>query len=184
MRRVFLILPLLLAACGSTEGPLRYPVTVPPAEAPVRISFDSIEVREAVLPLYAELEEIYILGPDGALHSDTEVLWADEPRRAVTQGLVSALARLTGARVAAEPWPLEDFPAARLEVRFDQLMAQSRGAFVASGQYYVADLEGGRSRSGGFALSVPITAEGPAALARAKGELLGRLARQIADEAL
>ncbi len=125
-----------------------------------------------------------MLGPDGAMRSDTEVLWANSPRRAVTQGLVAALTDLTDARVAAEPWPLEDFPEARLEVRFDQLLAETRGVFVASGQYFVANLEGGRDRAGSFDLSVPFEPTGPAAVAAAKGRLVSLLARQIADEAL
>ncbi len=182
--RLLILLPLLLAACSSTEGPLRFPVTVPDATDRIGVSFRAIEVREAALPLYAELEEIYVQGADGALHSDTEILWADTPRRTVTQGLVGALSRLTTARVAAEPWPLQDLPDARLEVRFDQLLAQADGAFLAAGQYYVAALEGGRDRSGSFTVSVPYDPTGPGAIAAAKGVAIDRIARQIARDGL
>ncbi len=188
MRRLLLILPLVLAACGSSEGPIRYAVPLLPPEGRVAVSTASLEVREVGLPLYAELEEIYVLGEDGALRSDTEILWADAPRRAMTQGLALALADLTGARVAAEPWPLEAFPEARLDVRFDQVMAQvvaqESGVFVLSGQYFLSNLETGGDKSGRFGFSVPFVPTGPNAVAVAKGRGLNMLARQIAAEAL
>ena len=183
-RRLGLGLALLLAACGTTEGPLRFAVDLPEPGDRVATSVASLEVSEVELPLYAELEEIYVRGEDGALRSESDILWADAPRRAVTQSLVLALSDLTRVRVAADPWPLEEFPEARLEVRFDHLVAREVGIFEAAGQYFVANLAGGSDHAGRFEVAVPFVPTGPNAVAAAKGRALTLLARQVAEEAL
>ena len=182
---MFRMIPILilLAACGST-GPTRYSVVVPPVEERIAVPISSLEVREAELPLYAELEEIFVQTPEGGMISDTGVLWADDPRRSVTQGLAGALAQMTTARVAAEPWPLEELPEAQLEVRFDRLLARTDGVFEMSGHFFVAH-EDGTDRAGRFELAVPYPPDGGAeAIADAKGVALAQLAGLIAREGL
>ena len=178
-----LALTLVLAACSS-EGPSRFAVTVPPTEGRIAVGVRALEVREAELPLYADLEEIYIQTETGALVSDTEILWADQPSRTVTQGLVLALNDLTRARVAAEPWPFSDVPDARLEVRFDRLLAQNDGRFRISGQFFVTGTTDDRSSLGRFDIAVPYAERTPMAIADAQGRALAALAAQIAREAL
>ena len=113
----------------------------------MRIAFASVEVRDVSLPTYAAAEEISIQAEDGTLTSSTDVLWADTPERAIALELSRNLARLTDRRIASEPWPFEAFPDARLEVRFEDLLATTAGAFRTRGQYFVG-VEEGRERSG------------------------------------
>ncbi|APE42000.1 hypothetical protein BOO69_00180 [Sulfitobacter alexandrii] len=174
---------LMLAACG--DSATRFAVTAPPVDQSERIAFSSVEVRDVSLPTYAASEEIAIQAEDGTLTSSSEVLWADLPERAVALELSQNLARMTGRRVASEPWPFEAFPDARLEVRFAELVARSSGSFRASGQYFVAVTDGRRERSGLFDLSVPFDPKGgPGAIAAARGQLILDLARFIARDGL
>ena len=172
-----------LAACGGNAA--RFAVATPPVTQSERIAFASVEVRDVSLPTYAALDEIMVQGVDGTLSSSSDVLWADSPERAIALELSQNLARMTGRRIASEPWPFEAYPDARLEVRFGELVADANGVFRTSGQYFVAVPEGGRERSGLFNLSVPYNPEGgPAAIAAARGQLILDLSRYIAREGL
>ncbi|MDF3415149.1 hypothetical protein HKX54_11835 [Sulfitobacter sp. M57] len=172
----------LLAACGSPE---RFDVSPPAITETLRIGFSSVEVKDVSLPSYAASDEISIRSPDGTLTSSSDVLWADAPDRAIALELSQNLARLTKRRIASEPWPFEEFPDARLEVRFSELVANSTGLFETSGQYFVAVADGRRERSGLFALNVAFDPKGgPNAIARARGQLILDLARYIARNGL
>lgn len=178
-------LALFLAGCGGGTPDL-YSVQTPPVTENIGISFSSVEVRDVSLPTYAAAQEIAIEGDDGKLITETDTLWADAPERAVALELAGHLARMSRARVASEPWPFEAFPQARLDVRFETLLAQRDAQFRASGQYFVAVLDGRRSeRSGLFDLSVPYDPEGgPQAIARARGQVILDLAQEIARNGL
>ncbi|MDF3349980.1 hypothetical protein HKX17_07365 [Sulfitobacter sp. KE34] len=172
-----------LAACGGTAE--RFPVRAPAVTEKTSIAFSSVEVRDVSLPTYAAAEEISVQLADGRLVSSTDVLWADAPERAVALELSQNLARMTGRRIASEPWPFEAFPDASLEVRFAELVATESGEFRASGQYFVAVRDDRRERSGLFDLSVPFNPEGGAnAIAAARGQLVLDLARYIARNGL
>ncbi|MGJ8546311.1 MAG: PqiC family protein [Sulfitobacter sp.] len=172
----------LLAACSASE---RFAAPAPVVDRNQRIGFASVEVRDVSLPSYAAADEIHVQSPDGKLSTESGALWADTPDRAVAMDVALALSRMSGARVAAEPWPLEAYPQARLELRFSDLVAGSDGQFRASGQYFVAVLDGGRERSGLFNLAVPFDpAGGPAAIVAARGQLMVDLARFIAKDGL
>jgi uncharacterized lipoprotein YmbA len=177
----YVMIFILLAACGAE--PVRYAVPLPPATGRVGVNVRSLEVRDATLPLYAGLEEIHVELADGGIVADTSTLWADDPQRGLTQGLASRLAGLTTARVAAEPWPLEDLPDARLEVRVGTLLAGADGQLYLSGQYFVARAEGA-DRAGRFAFAVPYQPGNVSSIAVAQGRAIDLLARQIAREAL
>lgn len=173
----------LLTACGTNAE--RFTVRAPEVSEKTSIAFTSVEVRDVSLPTYAAAEEIALQLADGRLITSTEVLWADAPERAVALELSQNLARLTGRRIASEPWPFEAFPEARLEVRFAELVATEAGAFRASGQYFVAVTDDRRERSGLFERSVPFDPEGgPTAIAAARGQLVLDLARYIARNGL
>lgn len=177
----YILLLLVLVACG--QEPVRFAVPLPPAERSVGVNLGSLEVRDVTLPLYAGLEEIYVERPDGGLIGDTDQLWADDPQRGVTQALAGRLADLTSARVAAEPWPLEQLPDGRLEVRFETFVARANGQFFIAGQYFVARATGS-DRAGRFAHQVPYQAGSVTSIAAAQGRAIDLLARQIAREAL
>ena len=172
----------ILAACGSAD---RYAVEMPPVTERVGIQFNAVEVRDVSLPSYAAADEIHMRASNGALVSSSDELWADAPERAVVLELSENLSRLTSRRIASEPWPFEAYPDARLELRFSELLATEAGQFRASGQYFVAVLTGGREKSGLFDLSVAFDPKGgPAAIAKARGQLILDLASYIAKNGL
>lgn len=176
-------LALALAACASS--PDRYAVQAPAVTDSVRIAFRSVEVRDVSLPAYAAADEIAVQDGDGKLTTDKGLLWADNPERAVALELAGNLTKLSGARVASEPWPFEAFPDARLEVRFASLVAGIDGQFRASGQFFVGVADGRRERSGLFDLATPYDPDGgPQAIARARGQLILDLATLIARKGL
>ena len=185
MKRFALILPcvLVLAACGG--GAERFAVATPQVTQKVHIHFNAVEVRDVSLPTYAASDEISTQDASGTVTSSKEVLWADEPERAIALQLSRHLAKMTGKRIASEPWPFEAFPDARLEVRFAELVAGTDGQFRTSGQYFVAVEDGGRERSGLFDLSVPYDLEGGAnAIAAARGQIILDLATYVARNGL
>ncbi|WP_259990259.1 membrane integrity-associated transporter subunit PqiC [Sulfitobacter sp. S190] len=170
----------LLAACGNPD---RIAVTSPAINENIRIGFRSVEVKDVSLPSYAAADEIAQQGPDGTLVTSS-VLWADAPERAVALEISRNLARLSGARIASEPWPFEEEPAASLDVRFADLVAGTDGVFRATGQYFVGVYQG-RERSGLFDLSVAYDpAAGPAAIAQARGRVVLDLTKFIARNGL
>lgn len=176
-------LSLTLAACGGT--PDRYVVAPPAVTQSAGIGFKSVEVRDVSLPVYAAADEISVEDVDGKLVTDKEVLWADSPERAVGLELARNLTVLTGARVASEPWPFDASADARLEVRFESLVANADGQFRTSGQYFVGVDDGRRERSGLFDLAVPYDIKGgPQAIAVARGQVILDLAKHIALKGL
>ena len=181
--RFLLPAALLLAACGADPALIPVPETAPGPR--VAVPFRSIEVREVSLPTYAEAEEIHVETPDGVIAAADGLAWADDPARAVTLDLAAAMDAVTGARVAAEPWPYETFPAARVTVRATEMVAGRDGRFRISGQYAVGVEEGGRERGGRFAVSAPYAAEaGAAGIAAARAAAVRDLARLIAVEGM
>lgn len=188
MTRPLLFLPLIatLAACGGADPTQRFAVPPVAPEERVSIGFSSIEVRDVALPSYAQSDEIFVEGLDGALTSSSELLWADDPGRAATLELARALALITDVPVAPEPWPFDPYPAARVEVRVEEFIARLSGEFRLSGQYFIAALDGSRrDRARLFSLSVPLPEEaGPAAIAAARSSAMSDLALQIARDGL
>ncbi len=173
---------LALAACGNAD---RFAVRPPAVTEQVRISFGSVEVRDVSLPSYAAADEISMQAEDGTLKSSKTVLWADAPERAVALELSQNLARMTGRRVASEPWPFEELPDARVEIRFSELVASASGEFRTSGQYFVGVSDGRRERSGLFDLSVGFDPKGgPNAIAAARGQLILDLSTYVAKNGL
>ena len=170
----------LLAACGAPDSVVVQP---PAITETVRIGFKSVEVKDVSLPSYAAADEIAQQAPDGTLIT-SKVLWADAPERAIGLELSRNLARLTKRRVASEPWPFEEDATATLDVRFADLIAGTDGTYRATGQYFVGVYEG-RERSGVFDLVVTYDPKGgPAAIARARGQLIVDLAKYLAAKGL
>ena len=181
------LIPLLflsvVAAC--TAAPDRFAVAPPSVAETQRIGFSAVEIREVSLPAYAASDEITVQDTDGRLVSDGEVLWADTPDRAVALEISRHLSQLSNARVASAPWPFESFPDARLDIRFETLVAGADGRYRAQGQYFVAVPDGGRERSGLFDLSVPYDLDaGATAIAAARGLLIRDLSLFIARQGL
>lgn len=185
MTRIFPVIALVLLSAGCAAVPDRYAVTTPDVTIAQRIAFNSVEVREVSLPAYAAADEITLRAEDGRLVSSGEVLWADTPGRALALEISRILAQVSSARVASAPWPFENFPDARLDVRFETLVAGADGQFRATGQYFVAVTDGRRERSGLFDLAVPFDpAAGPNAIATARGQVIADLVVYMARNGL
>jgi len=186
MRQILVLCAALagLAACGGPE-PLRY--AAPPAEPGARVAIGaaSVELREVSLPAYARDEQVWRETAAGTFSPDPEALWADEPARAVTLALARQLGEITGRRVAAEPWPFESLPAARLDVRVSEMIAGADGRFRIAAEIYASRLDIERDRLARVAVSAPIAPDsGLPGLAAARESALRDLARRIAAEAL
>ena len=174
---------LFLAACGTEPVLFATPQLV--AAERVGIAFGTVEVRDVTLPLYAENEEIVVEGAGGSLMPLEGASWADDPSRAVTLELSEALAALTGARIAAEPWPYDSFPDAFVAVRVSRFAAGVDGVFRIAGQWHAGGRDGVRERSGRFAVAAPFDPEGGApAIAAARARAVADLAAEIARQGL
>jgi uncharacterized protein len=173
----------LLSACAGEE----VLVSAPRVEAVERVAsrFASVEVMQVSLPSHASDEVVYVEGEDGALVA-SDLLWADDPTRAITLALSRNLTEITGARIAPEPWPFDGFPAARVDVRVERFLTTEGGTLTLSGQYFVADLDGqNRDRARLFSLSAPLGPEATVMSAStARGQLVADLALLIARDGL
>lgn len=185
MKFATILLGFMLIICGCTATPNRYVATPTEVTQKQQIAFRAVEVREVSLPAYAASDEIAVQTADGRLVSDGGVLWADTPDRAVALEFARHLAQISGARVASNPWPFETLPDARLDLRFETLVATEDGQFRAAGQYFVAVSDGRRERSGLFDLTVGFDpAGGPAAVAAARAQIIPDLAAFVARNGL
>lgn len=186
MKRFLALCTLLaVAACGS-EAPTRFeaaPVDLPER---VRIAYGTVSVREASLPAYAAAEDITRLDATGQLDSAGSALWADDPTRAVTLGLATALNRISGAQVAPDPWPYRTRPEVIVDVRFETLVPRQDGTYRATGLYFVApEQEDRKAHAHTFDLSVPYDPTGGVpALARGRAAVVNALALDIARSGL
>lgn len=168
-----------LAGCGGPSAQVL--LAPPPPDARVPALVGSLEVRDVSLPRYAASDDLVVLDDDGLLQTVSGAVWADTPERSMTLALADALGAITGARVAAEPWPFAQAPAAQVTVRVSQLLATANGALRLKGHYAIAPVNSGLAdRSGQFDISVPVTDTAPAALAEAHGRAVSALAGQIA----
>ncbi|MEP1614098.1 MAG: ABC-type transport auxiliary lipoprotein family protein [Roseobacter sp.] len=173
----------LIAGCGAPSE--RYAVSSPDATQTHRIAFRAVEIRDVSLPSYAADDQIVLGATDGRLVNAGDVLWADTPERAISLSLSRHISKITGARVASNPWPFEALPDARLDLRFQTLLAGEDGQYHAKGLYFVAVGDGRRERSGLFDLTVAFDpVGGPAAIAQARGQVVLDLAAFLSRSAL
>lgn len=169
----------ILMACSGPDTQ----VLLAPSAPSLRVSplVSSIEVRDVSLPRYAASDALVKQGENGVLEELPKTVWADTPERSLTLALARDLSVITGARVAVEPWPFAQQPAASVTVRVEQLLARQDNILVLSGQYAIAPVDSGLSdRSGRFDLSVPILGDTPAALANAQSQAMAQLSETIA----
>ncbi|MEM7720135.1 MAG: ABC-type transport auxiliary lipoprotein family protein [Pseudomonadota bacterium] len=176
----------LLSGCGETQEPVRFATPASPPVARVSIPLSSIAVREVSLPSYATEEGVATVDASGAIIITPDTLWADEPSRAVTLRLTSALADATGRVVASDPWPFSANPDAVVEVRVETFIAEEAGRFVAEGRYYVAHEDEERTdHAHKFELIEPFDpARGFPGIAAARAEVIAALAEDIARRGL
>lgn len=175
-----LLLPLFAAACGSEP---RYRMDSMPPASSVRLAVSTLEVREVSLPAYADASEILLEDGTGAMTQIEGALWADDPRRAMTQALAERLGTISGATVASEPWPLEEPAQAAVHVRISEAVANETGYFRLKGQYALSSYDRViRERVNRFEITVPLQAATPGGIAAAAGSATAQLADRIAAD--
>ena len=177
----------LLAACGGQPDRLVVPPVATEVTTPQRAAFSSVELRDVSLPLHAQEADIFVQEEDGLIRAQKGMTWADDPIRTVTMELARGLSDLTTATVAAEPWPFEAYPAARMELRLSEFVASRvDSSFHARGQYFVSDMAGSnRNRSGQINLRVPLPEKfGPTEIAAAQAAIVAQIAGEIARQGL
>jgi len=178
LRQLACFAALAMAGCA---GPATQ-ILLPPVQSEMRVRpvVGSLEVRDVSLPRYAASDEILFLNA-GALDPVRDAIWADTPDAALTAALADALATITGARVATEPWPFAAPPSATLSVRITRLTAAPGAGLDLVGSYAIAPVASGLSdRSGRFVISVPVAGDTPQALAEAQSRALAELAETVA----
>lgn len=168
-----------LAGCASSPSP-RYTLTpVAGTGQRTRITARTVEIRRVSLPAYAAGPGILASGASGALLPIAGE-WADDPERAISAVLAAGVEARSTARTATEPWPLSSPPDARVEVRFDQLIARADGVFVLTGQIAVSSPDRQvRDTLRRVSLSAPIGGSNPQDIAAAQSAALGLLADEI-----
>jgi len=169
-----------LISCGDTSARFPIPSEAATSVKKTRIAVGSIEVRDVSLPTYAAASEIMVEQAGGSLSVVSKAVWADDPVRGVTGALTKSLDHRSTASVAAEPWPLDKPADVRLLVRIDRMVARIDGKFELSGQFAIASPDGiVRETMQRFALSTPMADASPAAVARATGAAIDKLADMV-----
>ncbi|MDP0928132.1 PqiC family protein [Paracoccus onubensis] len=183
VRSSALLLGMLLAltACSNPEKTGRFLIDPPSGSGQVPNRLGSAELKDVSLPEYASDQEVMWQTEDGAIRSNPDNLWADNPQRAFTLALAREISDISGATVIGEPWPLAEPPQRELVVRVEKALAQADGIYRLSGRYFVSDQSsGGTNHARSFDISVPLQGNQPAAIARAMSQAIGQLAGQIA----
>ncbi|MBM7067262.1 membrane integrity-associated transporter subunit PqiC [Actibacterium sp. 188UL27-1] len=180
-RFAMLLLISVVAGCGGAPDQLLF--QTPSSELKVRPSVRTVEVMQVSLPTYAEAQEISVQNEGGTLEQVPGILWADEPARALTNGMVRLLSSITGARIAAEPWPLDGLPEAELTIRVEQLAVLQQGQLRLSGQYGLRyDNTGRRGKLRLFDITVPLVSTSLTSISAGYTEAWTQLAEKIARD--
>lgn len=173
-------LVLVLAGCAG-KPVAQYVIDPPVSQLRLRPIVSSVEIRDVTLPRYAAADEISLQNADGAVRALPSTAWADVPQRTVTLTLSRNIGTILNARVAVEPWPFTQPPAAEVSVQVDRMLVGSDNVLRLAGQYAIAPRDSGISdRSGRFEIAKPVTGEGLDAVAAAHGVALVELSETIA----
>jgi len=176
---VFVGIAALLAGCSGPSA--RLDMSPVKSDLSLRAAVGSAIVRTVSLPTYAADEELATETVDGLIISNADILWADDPARAVTLTLTRNIGAITKAKVGPDPWPFAGLPDVAIDVRVTRMIAGADGSFDLEAQYYVGgDGIDYPNTTNAFAVSKPIVGEGPAAIAQAQAEALLALSEDIA----
>lgn len=168
-----------LTACSGPSN--RLDMSPVQSDLQVRAQVGSVMLRSVSLPAYAAAEEIAIEIAPGIIGTDTDILWADDPERAVTLAMTRHLDQILNATVGPDPWPFVGLPDVAIEVRVAQMLAGADGNFRFTGQYYIGgDGIDFPNRSISFDISRPLVGEGTGAVAQAQAEAILELSEDIA----
>lgn len=173
---------LALASLIACSGPAnRLDMSPVASTLQLRATVGSAMLRTVSLPSYAAAEEIAIEVAPGIIGTDADILWADDPARAVTLAMTRHLDGILSATVGPDPWPFAGLPDVSVDVRVAQMLAGVDGMFRLTGQYYVGgDGIDFRNSSHGFEFSVPLEGKGTSAVALAQARAILQLSEDIA----
>lgn len=170
---------LALAACSAPID--RLALTPLPSQLELRPLVGSAMVRTVSLPTYAAVEEVAFEAPGGLISSNEDVLWADDPQRAVTLVLTRNLSDILNVDVGPEPWPFIELADVMIDVRVERMLAGADGVFRLSGQFYVGgDRIAFRNSAHSFAIETPMPDQALGSIATAQARALLELSEQIA----
>ncbi|MBS1304261.1 membrane integrity-associated transporter subunit PqiC [Loktanella sp. SALINAS62] len=125
-----------LVACGSTTTRLNMPTAAPTLS--LRAGMETVVLRDVTLPTYAASDEIALETAPGVITTDGELLFADDPSRAVTLSLSRQMDTILSALVGPEPWPFPGLPDVVVDVRVSEMLGSAvTGNFTLSGQYFI-----------------------------------------------
>jgi uncharacterized lipoprotein YmbA len=175
---VFVGLTAVMAACSGPTS--RLEMAPEASQLNLRTAVGSAIVRTVSLPTYAAAEELAIETAEGLIASDEEILWADDPARAVTLILTRTIGDVTKAKVGPDPWPFAGLPDVSIDVRVTRMIAGADGVFDLEGQFFVGgDGIDYPNSTNGFAIAIPMTDLSPASIAQAQAKSLVTLSEQI-----
>ena len=178
-QKITWIAALALAACSAP--PDRLALTPLTSQLELRPLVRSAMLRTVSLPTYAAVEEVAFQDASGLIVSNDDVLWADDPQRAVTLVLSRNLSDILNIGVGPEPWPFVELADVAIDVRVERMLAGSDGTFRLAGQYYVGgDGIAFRNSSHAFSIETPMTGGDLGSIATAQAQALLTLSEQIA----
>ncbi len=168
-----------LAACSP---PLeRLALTPVQSTLELRPLVRSAMVRTVSLPTYAAAEEVAFETATGLIASSPDVLWADDPERAVTLVLTRNLADILNTDVGPDPWPFVGLADVAIDVRVERMLAGTDGMFRLEGQFYVGgDAIDFRNSAHTFAIATPMPDQSLGSIAAAQATALLSLSEDIA----
>lgn len=180
-RLILLSLIVVLSGCATSSDRL----AMIPISADMRLNplVDSVMVRKVSLPTYAAVEEVAFERSSGLIASNSVVLWADDPQRAVTLVLTRNLSDILNNQVSSEPWPLAGLADVSIDVRVERILAGVDGNFHLAGQFYIAG-EGidFPNASQPFDITTPLPDQNLANIAKAQAAALLSLSELIAQQ--
>ena len=168
-----------LAACS----PLASRVALTPLASSVELRplVGSAMVRTVSLPTYAASEEIAVREADGRITIREDVLWADEPERAVTLILTRTLSDILNTDVGPDPWPFVGLPDVSVDIRVERMLGGLDGSFELRGQFFVAsEAAPFRDSTHRFDIVEQLSDGSVEGIAAAQSAALLKLAEQIA----
>lgn len=176
---------LLVLACAAFAActPLadRVALSPIPSSLELRPLVGSAMVRTVSLPNYASAEEIAVETTDDLIVVREDVLWADEPERAVTLILTRTLGDILNTDVGPDPWPFVGLPDVSVDIRVERMLGSLDGTFTLNGQFFVAsEAAAFRDSTHSFEITEPMANATVASISAAQSAALLKLAEQIA----
>ena len=169
----------VLTACSAT--PSRLDMSQASSPLTLRAAVSSAMVRTVSLPTYAAAEEVSFETEDGLITSNGDVLWADDPARAVTLSIARTMGDILNADIGPDPWPFVGLPDVAIDIRIARMITNAQGTFELQGQYFIGGdgIDYPRT-STAFDISKPLTSEGTIGIADAQARAIVTLAEDIA----